>query len=109
MEHACIQNEVIESVRKDLKLNDEKTMKVDINLKVMQKELHDIHKNTGDIKKSIDDFILSTNKRFEQERLKSNERYAPITSYKILVWFAKLVWWAVVIALLWAFFKIAVI
>jgi len=105
----CIQKETLRNLQDNLKINDVKTEDSFINIKLMQAELHEVNKTTRWIQKTMDKFIETTDSRFEKERARNNERYAPMSSYNLLVWFAKLTWGALILAILWAVFKLIIL
>ncbi len=105
----CIQKEALKNLQDSLKLNDIKTEDSFINIKLMQKELHEINNTTKSIQDTMDKFIDTTNNRFEKERARNNERYAPMSSYRLLAWFAKLAGSAIILAILWAVLKLVVL
>ncbi len=102
----CIQKEEILDIKKNLRINDEKTLTVWINLDNMKKELHSVFEITKDTNKTMNNFIKATNERFEKERAKSNLKYAPMISHTVWVGIAKLIWWAIILAIITALFKL---
>ena len=110
MEHPCLKEKEMDSIKLSLEKNNDKTDFVEkevnkslIHIKIMKNDIHEIKWGIKDIHKTMNKFIetnnmrheehkklliqhaLESEKRLEAEREKSDKRYSPRSVYKILI------------------------